>query len=221
MCVCAHVYLCVGESACTLGLCLRALCMFVHSYIYTRTHACMDTHIYTYVVCVCVCMCVCVCVCVIKTEIRKTYFVVCNSKTTTPITYIYICINITRYTHCGSDLYWRSHEVFSRLWVTTPLISIEHAVSHPGTIHTHTHTARSDTLGRLSNSASQSESEIGHFFTCNISANRNIHFTYPSPASTRRLPASAPRLVYQKPWYVLSCLWDGAYKRTLAANWKD
>ena len=22
----------------------------------------------------------------------------------------------------------------------------------------------------------------------------------------------------QRPWYVLSCMWDGAYKRTLAAN---
>ena len=32
------------------------------------------------------------------------------------------------------------------------------------------------------------------------------------------VPASAPRLVYQRPWYVLSCLWDGAYKITLAAN---
>ena len=31
------------------------------------------------------------------------------------------------------------------------------------------------------------------------------------------VPASAPWLVYQKPWYVLSCLLDGAYKRTLAA----
>ena len=30
------------------------------------------------------------------------------------------------------------------------------------------------------------------------------------------VPASAPR-----PWYVLSCLWDGAYKRTLAANRKE
>ena len=28
-------------------------------------------------------------------------------------------------------------------------------------------------------------------------------------------------LVYQRPWYVLSCLWDGAYKRTLAANRKE
>ena len=35
------------------------------------------------------------------------------------------------------------------------------------------------------------------------------------------VPASAPRLVYQRPWYVLSCLWDGAYKRTLAANRKE
>ena len=33
--------------------------------------------------------------------------------------------------------------------------------------------------------------------------------------------ASAPRLVQQRPWYVLSCLWDGAYKRTLAANQKE
>ena len=32
------------------------------------------------------------------------------------------------------------------------------------------------------------------------------------------IPASAPRLVKQKPWYMLSCLWDNAYKRTLAAN---
>ena len=33
--------------------------------------------------------------------------------------------------------------------------------------------------------------------------------------------ASAPRLVLQRPWYVLSCMWDGAYKRTLAANRKE
>ena len=32
------------------------------------------------------------------------------------------------------------------------------------------------------------------------------------------VPASAPRLVQQRPWYVLSCLWDGAYKRSIAAN---
>ena len=35
------------------------------------------------------------------------------------------------------------------------------------------------------------------------------------------IPAGAPRLVYQRPWYVLSCLWDGAYKITLAVNWKE
>ena len=35
------------------------------------------------------------------------------------------------------------------------------------------------------------------------------------------VPASAPRLVYQMPWYMLSCLWDGEYKRTLAANLKE
>ena len=32
------------------------------------------------------------------------------------------------------------------------------------------------------------------------------------------VPASAPQLVYQRPWYVLSCMWDGAYKRTLAVS---
>ena len=35
------------------------------------------------------------------------------------------------------------------------------------------------------------------------------------------VPDSAPRLVQQRPWYVLSCLWDGAYKRTLAVNQKE
>ena len=34
------------------------------------------------------------------------------------------------------------------------------------------------------------------------------------------MSTSSPRLVYQRPWYVLSCLWDGAYKRTLALNRK-
>ena len=34
------------------------------------------------------------------------------------------------------------------------------------------------------------------------------------------LPASARRLVKQKLWYVIS-YWDGAYKRTLAANRKE
>ena len=35
------------------------------------------------------------------------------------------------------------------------------------------------------------------------------------------VPASAPRLVRQRPWYVLSCLWDDAYKITFAANRKE
>ena len=35
------------------------------------------------------------------------------------------------------------------------------------------------------------------------------------------IPASAPQLVQQSLWYVLSYLWDGKYKRTLAANQKE
>ena len=37
------------------------------------------------------------------------------------------------------------------------------------------------------------------------------------PTELFLVPASAPRSLS----YVLSCLWVGAYKRTLAANWKE
>ena len=33
--------------------------------------------------------------------------------------------------------------------------------------------------------------------------------------------ASTPKLECQKLWYVLSCLWDDAYKISLAANQKE
>ena len=39
------------------------------------------------------------------------------------------------------------------------------------------------------------------------------------PRSYISLP-SVPRLVQQRPWYLLSCVWNGAYKGTLAANGK-
>ena len=32
---------------------------------------------------------------------------------------------------------------------------------------------------------------------------------------------SGPQLVYQRPWYVLSCLWKSAYKISLAAYRKE
>ena len=35
------------------------------------------------------------------------------------------------------------------------------------------------------------------------------------------IPVGVPRPVQQKLWYVLCCLWDGAYKRTLVANQKE
>ena len=50
---------------------------------------------------------------------------------------------------------------------------------------------------------------------------RRIDPSWGGPIELFLAPASAPRLVYQKPWYVLSCLWDGAYKRTLAVNRKE
>ena len=35
------------------------------------------------------------------------------------------------------------------------------------------------------------------------------------------LATSGPQLVYQRPWYVLFCLWKSAYKRFLAAYRKE
>ena len=35
------------------------------------------------------------------------------------------------------------------------------------------------------------------------------------------IQVSIPQLVYQKPWYELSCLWDGAYKTSQAAIGKN
>ena len=44
---------------------------------------------------------------------------------------------------------------------------------------------------------------------------RRIDPSWGGPIELFLVPSSVPRLVYQRPWYVLSCLWDGAYKRTL------
>ena len=35
------------------------------------------------------------------------------------------------------------------------------------------------------------------------------------------VPISGPQLVYQRPWYVLFCLWKSAFKRSLAAYRKE
>ena len=61
---------------------------------------------------------------------------------------------------------------------------------------------------------------IGCRRVCNshVSHNARSSLHYEKPIELFLVPASAPRMVYQRPWYVLSCLWDGAYKRTLAAN---
>ena len=43
---------------------------------------------------------------------------------------------------------------------------------------------------------------------------RQIDPSWGEPIELFLVPSIAPRLVLQRPWYVLSCLWDGAYKRT-------
>ena len=50
---------------------------------------------------------------------------------------------------------------------------------------------------------------------------RRIDPSWGGPIELFLVPASAPPLVYQRQWYVLSCLWEGAYKRTLAVNRKE
>ena len=50
---------------------------------------------------------------------------------------------------------------------------------------------------------------------------RRIDPSWGGPIELFLVPASAPRLVLQRPWYVLSCRWDDAYKRTLAVNRKE
>ena len=50
---------------------------------------------------------------------------------------------------------------------------------------------------------------------------RRIDPSWGGPIELFLVPASAPRLVYQRPWYVLPCLWDDAYKKNLAANRKE
>ena len=50
---------------------------------------------------------------------------------------------------------------------------------------------------------------------------RRIDPSWGGPIELFLDPASAPRLVYKRQWYVLSCLWEDAYKITLAANRKE
>ena len=50
---------------------------------------------------------------------------------------------------------------------------------------------------------------------------RQIDPSWGGPIELFLTPASAPRLVEQRPWYVLSCLWDDAYKGILTANRKE
>ena len=48
-----------------------------------------------------------------------------------------------------------------------------------------------------------------------------INPSWGRPIELFLVPSSAPRLVSQRLWYVLSCLWDDGYKITLAANQKE
>ena len=58
--------------------------------------------------------------------------------------------------------------------------------------------------------------------TANSSSMYFTIVTRPEPSVVRAFAHGAmDRRIDQRPWYVLSCLWDDAYKRTLAANQKE
>ena len=58
---------------------------------------------------------------------------------------------------------------------------------------------------------------------------RRINPSWGGPIELFLVPASAGMFIFNNdvsvinihPWYVLSCLWDGAYKRTLAVKQKE
>ena len=54
-------------------------------------------------------------------------------------------------------------------------------------------------------------------FACGAMGCR-IDPSWGGPIEIFLIPASDPRLVKQRPWYVLSCLWDGESKRSLAVS---
>ena len=59
------------------------------------------------------------------------------------------------------------------------------------------------------------------FMLLRIKEKRSSLFTMELIKCLFLVPVSAPRLVEERPWYVISCLWDDAYKRNLAANRKE
>ena len=59
------------------------------------------------------------------------------------------------------------------------------------------------------------ECACGVMYLCSIYGSSDRSFMG-EPIELFLVPASA-----QTPWYVLSCLWDGAYKRTIAVNRKE
>ena len=64
---------------------------------------------------------------------------------------------------------------------------------------------------------------INQYFIKNVHLKVCVTYTmsWGGPIELFLVPASAPRLVYQMLWYVLSCLWEGTYKRTIAVNRKE
>ena len=110
------------------------------------------------------------------------------------------------------SLYVCLNETFYCIW-------IGHTHTHT---HTHTHQTHPETLSPPPHTRSciiyKSSSVVRAFAHGAMEVGSILHG---GPIELFLVPANVPRLVQQRPWYVLSCLWDGAYKSTHAANRKE
>ena len=57
--------------------------------------------------------------------------------------------------------------------------------------------------------------------TTTTTTTNTTNTTTTNTTNTNNTLTSGPQLVYQRPWYVLFCLWKSAYKRSLAAYRKE
>ena len=74
----------------------------------------------------------------------------------------------------------------------------------------HTSTTHSSTLRVILAAGARCSSVVRAF--ARGAMGRRIDPSWGGPIELILVPASAPRLVKQRSWYVLSCLWDGTYK---------
>ena len=117
------------------------------------------------------------------------------------------------------------HYIHTHVHINTYIHMYTHTYTHTYVqtyIHTYTHTYIHTYICTHTYTYIHNERDVAPWYECLIMERWVVgSILHGGTIELFLVPASAPRLVYQRPWYVLSCLWDSAYKRTLAANWKE